>query len=47
VKSGVPFSVVFDVATLDPHERDAMSIVFSELDGARFNWQVWDWEKQE
>jgi len=46
VKNGVPFPTVFDVVTLEPHERDAMSIVFSELDGAKFNWQNWQWEEQ-
>lgn len=46
VKNGVSFTVVFDVMALDSHERDAMSIVFSELDGARFKWQNWQREEQ-
>lgn len=43
MKNGVPFSVVFDVDKLSPHERDAMSIIFSEFEGGEFNWDSWSW----
>jgi hypothetical protein len=38
--------MVFDVTEIVMHERHAMAIVFSELEGAQFNWQTWAWEKQ-
>jgi len=39
--------MVFNAGNLSGHERHAMAIVFSELEGATFNWHTWTWEKQE
>lgn len=47
MKNGVPFDIVFSTGNLSAHERHAMAIVFSELEGGRFNWHTWSWEKQE
>jgi len=38
---------VFDCDLLMPHERSAMSIVFSEHEGGKFNWQTWKFEEQQ
>jgi hypothetical protein len=52
MKNSAPFHVAFgmtseaaDVFLLDRFERVAMSIVFGELDGAKFNWRDFSWEK--
>lgn len=47
LKNGVPFTIAFGVTDMASHERHAMAIVFSELEGATFNWQTWAWEKQD
>jgi hypothetical protein len=36
VKNGIPFDVAFN---LDDATRAAWSIIFSEFEGAQFNWQ--------
>lgn len=54
MKNNAPFHVAFgmtkpmaDVFILERLERVAMSIVFGELEGAKFNWQQMAWEKPE
>jgi len=38
IRNGVPFDRVFECDQLLQHERLAMSVVFSEIEG-----QEWDW----
>ncbi len=46
MKNGVPFEKLFEVERFLNHERDAMSIVLSELEGAEFDWNSWSWVEQ-
>lgn len=52
MKNNAPFHVAFgmtremaDTFVFDRLERIAMTIVFGELEGARFNWANMEWEK--
>jgi len=42
VKNGVPFDVAF---SLDDLERTAYAIAFSEMEGAKFNWDSMRFEE--
>jgi hypothetical protein len=42
VKNGVPFDVAF---SLDDVMRTAWAIMFSEMQGAQFNWQSMQFEE--
>lgn len=46
MKNGVPFHMVFKVDELMRHEKFAMTIVFSEFEGAKFNFDSWSWEEK-
>ena len=41
MKNGIPFDVAF---SLDDVKRAAFSIIFSEMEGHKFNWDALDWE---
>jgi len=46
MRNGVPFSVIFPgITELLPHERIAMGVVMSELDGNKFNWNTMQYEE--
>ncbi len=42
IQNGVPFDVAF---SLDDIHRAAWSIIFSEMNGAKFNWNTMDFEE--
>lgn len=42
MKNGIPFDVAFD---LDDEMRTAWSIIFSEHEGAKFDFNTMDWKK--
>lgn len=42
MRSGVPFDVAFE---LDEITRAAWCIIFSEMEGRRFNWAKMDFEE--
>ncbi|MBV8656623.1 MAG: hypothetical protein JO142_02250 [Burkholderiales bacterium] len=42
VKNGIPFDVAFG---LDDMTRAAWCIVFSEMEGSKFNWDKMDFER--
>lgn len=44
VKNGVPFNVSFE---LDDITRTGWSIIFSEFEGQKFNFDSMGWEKRE
>jgi len=46
VKSGVPFHLVFECDSLNEYERMAMSITFSEFEGAEFDWSSMAFKEQ-
>jgi len=43
VKNGMDFDVA---VSLDEVERVSFSIIFSELDGRKFNFSKWEFEKE-
>lgn len=52
MKNGVPFHIALgmtraeaDALVLSKTERIAMSIMFGEIKGSKFNWRDFDWEK--
>ena len=48
LKNGVPFHVVFGTArNLDATERQALTIVFQEFEGAEFDWRVMAFKRPE
>jgi len=54
MKGGAPFHIAFgmtreeaDRCILEPTERQALAIVFGELEGNRFNWQRMEFEREE
>lgn len=53
MRNGVPFHVAFgmtreqaDLVQLNWTERSAMSIIFSECEGAKFNWSRMEFEER-
>jgi len=43
VKNGIPFDVAFSLSDI---ERSAYAIIFSEQEGAKFNWNSMQFEEQ-
>jgi hypothetical protein len=43
MKNGVPFDKLFSIDFFEQHEREAMSIVFSQFEGGEFDWNSWSW----
>ncbi|MBV8049000.1 MAG: hypothetical protein JO171_17760 [Paludibacterium sp.] len=46
MKNGVPFDQVFECERLAAHERVAMSIVFSEIEGNEWDWSAMKFKEQ-
>lgn len=46
VRNGVPFDRVFECDRLMPHERQAMSITFSEFEGNEWDWQAMQFKEK-
>ena len=48
MKNGVPFKLAFgDVQYLTQIEKAALSIKFSEFEGSKFNYEVFEFERSE
>ncbi len=52
MRNGVPFHVAFGLSSrhaealaLDRTERAAMSVIFSEFEGNKFNWELMEFEE--
>lgn len=46
MRNGVPFDLLFECVDLADYERLAMSVMFSEFEGNKFNWETMMFEER-
>lgn len=50
MKYGVPFDVAFAMSEGEPELNAmglAMTVIFGEFEGGKFNWENFEWEKRQ